>query len=217
MGQPIDLNTGYDLNTPRGQKKVRKILQEQKPRIVFMAPECTAWSIFQNMNDQKVVDDKRKKQMPMVKFCADVASYQVAQGRYFIMENPSTSRLWNVPCIQGVSRKCGVSWGDLDMCRYSMRDPVSGLLFKKSLSLMHNLPEDLMQPIFKECTNHQHKQHHQHQMVEGGCKGHGSRTKLSQVYTTVFCTALIQVFFDLFHGVRGKNISCLQSNCVRTV
>ena len=95
-----------------------------------------------------------------------------------------------------------------------MRYPVSGLLFKTSLSLMHNLPEDLMKPIFKKCPNLQQKENHQHQMVEGGCKGHGFRTKLSQVYTTVFCTASIQVFLGLFHGVRGKNVSCLQSQFV---
>ena len=42
-GDPVDLRTGFDLNTREGQRKAWKIITTQDPQVVYMAPKCTAW------------------------------------------------------------------------------------------------------------------------------------------------------------------------------
>ena len=44
-----------------------------------MAPVCGPWSQLQNMNDFADTYRKRKKYLPMVEFCAQVALYQIEQ------------------------------------------------------------------------------------------------------------------------------------------
>ena len=36
-GSPIDINTGYDLNTYEGQQKAWKIIKDGRPEVVYMA------------------------------------------------------------------------------------------------------------------------------------------------------------------------------------
>ena len=93
-----------------------------------------------------------------------------------MIENPATSRIWNVPVMVGVARLSGADWGTLDMCQYGMRDPSSKLFYKKPMSLLHNFPDGTIIPVFKRCN-----QGHQHEPVEGSSKGHGHRSALSQV------------------------------------
>ena len=92
VGPPIDIKTGFDLNAQSGQQKVWEIITKQQPTVVFMAPVCTPWSQIQNINDQKKVLEKQRKVMPMVNFVAQVAKYQAAHGRLFLIENPNTSK-----------------------------------------------------------------------------------------------------------------------------
>ena len=47
VGQPIDLRTGFDLLTSEGRAQTMKIIEEQKPEIIFLAPVCGPWSIMQ--------------------------------------------------------------------------------------------------------------------------------------------------------------------------
>jgi len=49
VGTPIDLHTGYDLNESHNQLRVWKIIKEQKPAVVFLAPPCTVWSTMSNV------------------------------------------------------------------------------------------------------------------------------------------------------------------------
>ena len=48
--QPIDLLTGLDLMTPEGRTKAWRIIEDQAPTHVFLAPVCTPWSVLQSLN-----------------------------------------------------------------------------------------------------------------------------------------------------------------------
>ena len=73
------------------------------------------------------------------------------QRGHFIIENPASSALWYARCFQRLLSQHGVTYGTLDMCSFGMKDP-SGYYYNKPTSLLHNLDEDIMSPVFKRCT-----------------------------------------------------------------
>ena len=94
VGPPIDIRTGFDLNSRSGQKRAMEIILEQQPECVFMAPVCSPWSQWSNMKDEKTRLSDRKAFMPMVRFVVQVALHQIKHGRRFVIENPRDSAMW---------------------------------------------------------------------------------------------------------------------------
>ena len=92
-----------------------------------------------------------------------------------------------------------------------MRDPVTGKYYKKGTSLLHNFPPGTLDPIFKTCPNTTLKKIHEHETVEGHAKGHGSRTKLSQIYPYKFCEQLADVM-GIHLGAKVLNVDSLLIN-----
>ena len=134
VGQPVDLRTGLDILPSDGRMRTMKIIEEQKPTWIHMAPLCGPWSQMQNINDQSTVEAKRRKYMPMVEFCVRVAVHQLENGRYFTIENPATSKMWYTKCFERLLRHYMVGYGTLDMCAYGLLDP-SGYYYYKPTSL----------------------------------------------------------------------------------
>ena len=54
-----------------------------------MAPICGPWSQMNNINDQEALAAKRRKYLPMLEFCVQVAIFQIEHGGHFIIENPA--------------------------------------------------------------------------------------------------------------------------------
>ena len=129
--------------------------------------------------------------MPMVEFCVQVALYQLKRGRHFIMENPQSSALWWQYVFRRIIEHPQVTWDTLDMCAYGMKDP-NGYYYYKPASLLHSFPAGTLDPVFKRCPNKLGRASHIHQQLEGSAPGHGSRTKLAQVYPYRFCSQLIR-------------------------
>eukprot|EP00435_Cladocopium_sp_Y103_P076085 s7_g76.t1 len=197
VGATIDLRTGYDLLTADGRRRAMEVIERQQPKIIHMAPVRGPWSQMQSKNDPAHTWYKRKKYLPMVEFCAKVALYQLEHGRFFIIENPATSKIWYTKHFQRLLMKHGVTWGTLDMCAFGMRDP-NGYYYYKPTSLLHNFPDGTLDPVFKRCTNKLGGDNqHVHQQLEGNAPGYGSRTKLAQVYPYRFCSTLIRGILPL--------------------
>ena len=47
VGMPIDLRTGFDLHTTEGQNAVLKMVESQRPEIIWMVVVCTPWTSLQ--------------------------------------------------------------------------------------------------------------------------------------------------------------------------
>ena len=131
----------------------------------------------------------RRRYLPMVEFVESIARYQLKRRRYFIIENPQTSRIWYLKCVQQLFSDPSVTWGDFHFCAYGLKDPESGLRSLKP-SLMHCLPPEVMRPIFRRCNS---LVKHEHQPLEGNAGTFGSRTKLAQVYPYQFCQDLAHI------------------------
>ena len=95
VGTPVDIRAGFHVMTSKGRHMVMEIIKEQAPDVILMAPVCGPLSNTQNIQqDQQRVWEKRKRYLPMVEFVASIARYQLKHGRYFIIENPQTSKIW---------------------------------------------------------------------------------------------------------------------------
>ena len=152
VGTPVDIRTGFDVMTSKGPRMVMEIIREQAPDVILMAPVCGPWSNMQNIQqDQQQVGEKRRRYLPMVEFVASIARYQLKHRRYFIIENPQTSRIWYLKCMQQLFSDPSVTWGDFHFCAYGLKDPESGLRSLKPTSLMHCLPSEVMRAIFRRC------------------------------------------------------------------
>ena len=183
VGTPVEIRMGFDVMTSKGRHMVMEIIKEQAPDVLLMAPVCGPWSNMQNIQqDQQRVWEKRKRYLPMVEF-----------GRYFIIENPQTSKIWYLDCMQQLFSDPPVTWGNFHFCAYGLEDPESGLRCLKPTSLMHCLPPEVMRPIFRKCKKFTSSVKHEHQPLEGNAGTFGSRTKLAQVCPYQFCQDLAHI------------------------
>ena len=90
------------------------------------------------------------------------------------------------------------------MCAFGLKDPDSGLFYKKGMYLMHNFPEGAISPLFRLC-----QQDHEHQIIEGSVKGGGSRASVSEVYPARFCRLLARLLNKFFYGQSHARTSSL--------
>ena len=97
----------------------------------------------------------------MVHFTIKVAKYQAAQDRYFVIENPAASQLWSLPEMQDLAGLQDVCRNNVHMCQFGLKDPVSNLPMKKSMSFLNNL-DGGFDPLCKRCP-----EEHQHQVIIG--------------------------------------------------
>ena len=182
VGSPIDLNTGYDLLKAPDRDRVWNIIVVQRPACVFLAPPCTAWSKMQDLRPPEAVYADRLATVPFLNFVRQVAEFQSNQGRFFMIENPSTSRIWDTKQFRAINHLPHASWENTDFCQYGMKDPSSGKPYRKRVSLLSNMPEHVTRRLFRTCPGT-----HEHERIEGSSPGFGSRTKLSQTYPASFC------------------------------
>jgi len=132
-----------------------KIIVDQQPDIVFLAPVCGPWSSWSNMMSPLKRDAKRKENMPMLIFVAKVAMNQIAQGKYFVIENPETSAIWNLEVIAKLLQQPGVCWDTFHMCAFGARDPVNHKAWYKPTSLQSHatyVPEMSKHAIQQMCS-----------------------------------------------------------------
>ena len=172
--------------TSKGQHIVLKIIKEQ-------AISSSWHQSVDHGQTCRTPNKTNRSYMPMVEFVASVARYQLQHRRYFIIENPQTSKIWYAHCMQQVLSDASVTWGDCHFCAYGLEDPESGLRSLKPTSLMHCLPREVMRPIFRRCRNFTSSEKHQHQPLEGNAGTFESRTQLAQVYLYQFCQDLAHI------------------------
>ena len=95
---PIDYNTGFDLALEQDQQSVEKMIHRFKPLFLIQALDCKDWCLLQdNVNYVRrkiLLLMRRRKARKIVNKVVEWCFLQISQGRYFLIENPTTSRLW---------------------------------------------------------------------------------------------------------------------------
>ena len=95
---PIDYNTGFDLALEQDQQAVDRMLVRFKPLVLIQALDCKDWCLLQdNVNYVRrkiLLLMRRRKARKIMNKVIDWCFLQMEKGRYFLIENPLTSRIW---------------------------------------------------------------------------------------------------------------------------
>ena len=116
VGQAIDFRTSFDILTSDGRKRPVEIIEKQRPKVIFRAPRCAAWSQMINIHDRYARDQRRQKLLPMLDFAVELPYSKLSTAIISIyIENPASSVLWHTRCFQRLLSQHGVTYGTLDM------------------------------------------------------------------------------------------------------
>ncbi|CAE7258960.1 unnamed protein product [Symbiodinium natans] len=138
-GHNFELLTGVNLADPVAQRKVLGYISIAKPLVVVMAPVCSPYGPLGNWN--RIINPGAWQQSvgnaePLAAFSGRVAEVQLTQQRYFLIEQPYPSKLYEVDpwpkvrqhpkCVRVVFHQC------------MLGQSVQGLLAKKPTELVAN-------------------------------------------------------------------------------
>ena len=173
--EPIDYRFGWDLYEPEQRAQVLATVDQHKPLMVIIGFPCTHYSLFnENLNYAHRMEELellREQDQPLLDFAYDVCMRQIEGNRFFILENPLRSRLWEQEKMQRLLQVPGVGTTIIDSGAYGAENS-KGMPIMKPFKLMSNSRphlEALVQRLTPE-------QKHYCQPVCGG------ETKSSQVY-----------------------------------
>ena len=141
--QPIDLKFGWDLDSPEHQRSVRQAIDRLKPWLLIVGYPCTKYSIMnENANyghRREELLELRQRDRRMLKFVTDLLQEQHAQGRFFVLENPLRSRLWEQPALRQLLDTPGIQVTSCHAGAYGAEN-ADGEPIIKPLKFAGNLP-----------------------------------------------------------------------------
>ncbi len=89
--------------------------------------------------DPKYRQEMEQECLSQLKFCLQVAEYQVKHGRKFLFEHPLGASSWACEGVKLVESLDGVFCTEADLCQFGL-SVVSGELSKKPTRFMSNDP-----------------------------------------------------------------------------
>jgi len=171
-GDPVDILHGqaHDLSQRANVQRLSRELRDQGTRVVWAAPPCTLWSVFQvRVNFKGRKPELNKVRRAALREVVDVHQMLDAAGVGWMIENPETSELWDTKYMKKVAADAGVTTIKLDSCAFS--HPA-----KKPFRILSNLPSMVLEPLQGHTCSCTGK--HERQSVGRHAKGSGSYTPL---------------------------------------
>ena len=181
-----DLKTGWDFSIASVQAQLLGELRRRRPRVAFLEPPCTWFSIMLNMNWEKMPVDLREqgilKAVALFEFCLLVAIIQVTEGRAFVLEHPLGASSWGHPWVAIMKRMFpGIAEANFDFCMFGMVTKETRTPVKKATRLLGNCG-----PITRAFNNVRCDGSHHHTVCIGA-EGGEKRSTYAQYYPDAFC------------------------------
>ena len=182
-GSSIDLDTGWDLESPRMQKDLKALLAKEDPTLLILCPPCTAFTVLQNLNFPKKERQRVARIVAIghhhLHFAVQLANWQMQRGAYFLLEQPWSARSWQDEHVEALLQKDQARRVRSDMCMFGMNVSGEGLN-RKPTGVATNCP-GIAKELAVECDGtHFH------------CPTISGKPKLAQVYPPKFCTAILR-------------------------
>ena len=179
--EPVTLPR-FDLLTCSGRNAARHYMSQLDPDFIPLAPRCTEWCQFQNINQRTPMQvrrlrQRRREQLVLLGFIDEVAQWQHRRGRggdppAWMIENPLRSLAWVQAPLVATAAMQDVGTVITDACVWGKRRPDTGVLIKKPTKLIGT-------PTVMDSVNARCPGDHEHAPIEGGCTtssmGAGSR------------------------------------------
>ena len=187
--QPVDKCYGIRLDSKDDFNWLRGLLDDWKPILTLLEPECRLWSPLVNMNywwRPHELEALRNEAQVTVKETVAIIKDALSDQRFFLLENPHHGALWQQPDMLRLLEEFGhVLYYDYGhMCRYGLRGRHGGLI-KKATGWLSN-SRTLLQGCCKKCTCTR-----PHEECMGG------NSTLAAVYTKSLARSIIYQFMEL--------------------
>lgn len=121
--QRVSHMNGGDIETPAGVAYVKKLLEEKRPEINWISPECGPYSPMQNLNmrstaQRQQLQEKRAHALKQYQGACEIALHAYSLRIPFVIELSEKCQGWNlepflnlqkkVECVSGVCKGCQV-------------------------------------------------------------------------------------------------------------
>ena len=109
-----------DLSTAEGQQRLWSLIRRERPREIWVAPECGPWGNFSRLNMSRStstadrIHKKRHHKRVHLRLCNEIFLHQMTVGGNFHMEQPQGSELILQPEVRDI--RVGTSCTTFDMC-----------------------------------------------------------------------------------------------------
>ncbi len=181
----FDKTTGWDFFNAKDRACFWRMLHEQQPDLVIMSPVCRAFSIMMCSNyprmDPAEAQRIQAEGMAMLHFCVQVAEFQLAHNRHYLIEHPGGASSWQTHSIKWLLEQIGTVRFLFDQCAVGLSVDVSGQLSQKVTGIITN-----HMGIASVLSQHQCSRDHQHVRLENG------RPRLAQVYPDKMISELVR-------------------------
>ena len=139
---PFELTNGrcYDLSRRTVQNLIKEWICSGRIWYVHLGTPCTCFSIARS---REASGKKYKDAMRCVHFTAEIIRLCVVHGVYFSLENPKTSKMFQIGCIRKALRQADAEFVEYHCCRY-------GCPYKKPTILATNCLA--LVPLGKQCS-----------------------------------------------------------------
>jgi hypothetical protein len=110
----------------------------EDPDLVVLEPPCHRWSRrpeFLGGGDSDILWERRAEHFPLWKFVRKVWDHRTSRGRLVLTDQPRDARSLDLACME---TRPGLASATVAQCRFGLKDPASGLLYRKLTRLDSN-------------------------------------------------------------------------------
>ena len=184
----FDLNNGWDLTIHGHRKKFMKLLRQECPDFVWLAPPCTIWSPLQELTPRTqeqhtaLLCERDYQEHVHLKFTRRVFEEQARDDRDAGVEQPARAKSWKTTTFRLMANKGWMAM--LDQCAFGATLPDNDGVdtpIKKPTALCLT-QKDLARDLSRPCPGD-----HRHLPIEGSSPGVGNRAKASATYQPQMC------------------------------
>jgi len=186
-GKVFDLITGFELTEREDQAILLEYIQVHKPMVIVAGPPCTAFASLSKINKWKYpesYDKSRRTGLILASLMAEICRIQMGGNRYFLIENPAGSELFQLPEFEQLWKSNRVGKITFPQCGLGLVTP-EGEPIHKLTELWANAKELLMPFEGIRCEFDRHGE------MVGSYKGQ-QRSKLAQVWPPEFCKRVVE-------------------------
>ena len=160
--RPVDIVYGDDLRQENARQDLYHKIKKEKPKLVWLAPPCTAWCGFSRLNFSKQeLRRRRRKEKVFIELMDEIMLLQLAGGRDVIVENPLTSDLWRDPIMARWCSDRSMSFFRTDLCQYGMVSRDKKELLRKPIKLLAT------NAVYREELEARCDDMHSHRVIQG--------------------------------------------------
>ena len=181
-GLSFDLKNGYNLLDRRTQREVEAQLDEVRPELLVLCPECKHWGGWYRLHEHKLPHWKRVWNRNVaerqVEFCIAQAKRKMRRGGRVLFEHPWSSGVWKYPPMAKLLKSMHLC--KASMRAYGLKNPDNGLPILKptGLAVSH---EDMV-GLAQTCPGHD-----VHHTIAGKLNDGSSLSEWTAAYTQQFC------------------------------